>query len=65
MDQETLQHIFEPFFTTKEVGLGIGLDLSFVYGTVTQHKGWIDATSAPGNGTTMKIYLPVSEVEVM
>ncbi len=60
MDEETLKHIFEPFFTTKEVGKGVGLDLSFVYGTIGQHGGWLDVTSTPGQGTRMKIYLPVS-----
>jgi signal transduction histidine kinase len=60
MDEETLKHIFEPFFTTKEVGKGVGLDLSFVYGTIGQHGGWLDAASTPGKGTAMKIFLPVS-----
>ena len=60
MDEEILKHIFEPFFTTKEVGKGVGLDLSFVYGTIGQHGGWLDAASTPGEGTVMKIYLPVS-----
>lgn len=64
MDEETLQHIFEPFFTTKEVGQGVGLDLSFVYGTITQHNGWIDVISAPGNGTSMKLFLPAFLTQV-
>lgn len=59
MDEETRQHMFEPFFTTKEVGQGTGLDLSFVYGTVTQHDGWICVDTAPGEGTSIKVFLPV------
>jgi PAS domain S-box-containing protein len=59
MDEETMQHIFDPFFTTKKVGQGTGLDLSFVYGTVSQHNGWLKVSSSPGKGTTMKLYLPV------
>lgn len=59
MDEETQQHMFEPFFTTKKIGQGTGLDLSFVYGTVTQHDGWICVDSAPGKGTSMKVFLPV------
>src|SRR5581483_3844339 len=58
MTNAVKQRIFEPFFTTKNVGEGIGLGLSIVFGIIEDHKGKIDVRSEPGKGATFIITLP-------
>ena len=58
MTEEVIDRAFEPFFTTKEVGKGTGLGLSQIFGFAHQSGGEVGIVSAPGEGTTVSIYLP-------
>jgi hypothetical protein len=57
MPEDVMARLFEPFFTTKEKGSGLGLySVKTVLSTM---NGWIGIYSEPGQGTCVKLYLPV------
>lgn len=58
MSPDVLARAFEPFFTTNPIGYGTGLGLSQVFGFVRQSGGFVRLDSKPGDGTTVRVYLP-------
>jgi signal transduction histidine kinase len=62
MDAATMTRIFDPFFSTKQTGRGLGL--AAVQGIVRSHKGALRVASAPGNGTTFKVWFPLEPEQV-
>jgi PAS domain S-box-containing protein len=61
MPPEVRARIFEPFYTTKQGNKGTGLGLAVVYGIVESHEGLIEVDSAPGAGSTFRVFIPLSE----
>jgi len=59
MDSSTIERVFDPFFTTKDTGKGTGLGLSTVYGIAMQNGGFVDVQSAPDEGSTFTVWLPL------
>ena len=64
MDDATRQRAIEPFFSTKGVGKGTGLGLSMVHGLAAQLGGGLTIDSAPGKGTTIELWLPISTAAI-
>jgi signal transduction histidine kinase len=60
MNAQTLARAVEPFFSTKAVGKGTGLGLSMVFGLAQQSGGALRLDSTPGQGTTVRLWLPVA-----
>ncbi len=56
-----IERIFEPFYTKKVMGQsGTGLGMAVVWGTVKDHKGYIEVNSIENSGTTFRLYFPVT-----
>jgi PAS domain S-box-containing protein len=66
ISREDMERIFEPFYTKKAMGRsGTGLGLAVVWGTVKDHKGYIDVQSDIGRGSTFVLYFPASRNDLI
>jgi signal transduction histidine kinase len=61
MPPEVLARVTEPFFTTKAAGRGTGLGLSLAHSFAEQSGGALAIESAPGRGTTVRLWLPAAD----
>jgi len=61
-----MDKIFDPFYTKKVMGnSGTGLGMAVVWGTVKDHRGYIDIQSTREKGTTFTLYFPVTREEMV
>ena len=61
ISSEDIERIFEPFYTKKTMGRsGTGLGMAVVWGTVKDHRGFIDVDSTEGKGTEVTLYFPIT-----
>lgn len=60
--QDIIERVTDPFFTTKPVGRGSGLGLSMAKGFAEQSGGGLDVTSIAGQGTRVRVYLPIADL---
>jgi CheY-like chemotaxis protein len=58
MSEAVQQRMFEPFYSTRFSGRGLGL--AAVSGIVRRHRGTIQVTSAPGEGTAIRVLFPLA-----
>lgn len=64
IDPDIIERIFEPFFTTKQQGEGTGMGLAVVHGILQTHGGAIGVDSKVGEGTTVRVFLPLREKDL-
>ncbi|HXN06322.1 MAG TPA: ATP-binding protein, partial [Nitrospiria bacterium] len=58
MEPKIIDRIFDPYFSTRGGKRGMGLTIA--YSVIKKHDGLVTVLSAPGNGTSFKVYLPAS-----
>jgi two-component system NtrC family sensor kinase len=64
ISENNLRRIFDPFFTSKDVGKGTGLGLSVSHGIIESHGGLIEVESKVGEGSTFRVFLPLTPPSV-